>query len=158
MAESLGAGRGWRLRLLKFLAYALCLPFAVFGAYALYFWITYQSIEATSGQMYGLAIGDTKHQAYEKIPEAFRRMAPSADRIYIHVQADDYSARTLAAAPGANVFVETPLDPVGYASFASQDLWVFYVEPSFWNSLTLTFCEQKLCRIYRHRQAFEVLP
>ncbi len=88
----------------KLLIYALCLPFAVCGAYIFYMWVTYESAVVTAGQLYGLSIGDTKREAYEKIPNAFRLMTPSAERIYIYVEADECSGRILAASPGRGFY------------------------------------------------------
>ena len=129
----------------------------VLGAgYVGYLWATYLSEVTTSGEAYGLTIGDSKHQAYEKLPSAFRTLNPADPRVFMEITAEGSTAQALAVEPGKHVMAQTHLDAVGFAALASSNDWQFYVGASYHDSLTLTFCDERLCRIYRQRKRVEL--
>lgn len=137
---------------------ALCSFIALVCAssYGAYLWATYIDEVTTSGQAFGLVIGDSRRQTYEKLPGAFKVVSPKDPRIFMEVTSDSSIAHALAVGPGKHVMVQTYLDPVGFELLSSNNEWQFFVVGSYYDSLTLQFCDEKLCRIYRHRKRFEL--
>lgn len=120
-----------------------------------YYWATYISEPITSGYGYGFVIGDTKLETYKKVPQAFAELNPSDARIFIEIKVDNNAEKLLAITAGHQIVIETLLHEVGFSGFSARQQWEFYFKGSYRDSITLTFCGEKLCRIYRHRQYFE---
>jgi hypothetical protein len=125
------------------------------GAYIFYLWATYIDRAVDSGQAYGLSIGDTKLKTFEKLPIAFEQIG-SGQEIFTEVRADSAMAAKLGVSPGRHVMVQPRLDAFGSGALSAQDQWTFYVGRAHRDFLRLSFCNEKLCRIYRHRKYFEL--
>lgn len=125
------------------------------GAYGFYLWATYIDKAVDAEQAYGLSIGDTKQLTFEKLPSAFSEIGDS-NGIFVEVRADDAMAAKLGIASGRHIMVPPRLDPLGFDTLAASDQWTFYAGPSHRDFLRLSFCDGKLCRIYRHRKYFEL--
>jgi len=120
-----------------------------------YLWCTYIDETVTTGHAYGFSIGDGKLETYKKFPEVLGKLNSHASSIYIEIKVDAEHAELLATKPGYTMMVETLLHDVGYPAFQSKSRWDFYFDGSYFNSLTLKFCGETLCEIYRHRKYFE---
>lgn len=126
------------------------------AAYAFYLWYTYIDETITHGQAYGFVIGDDKLGTYKKAPISLGRLKNHSSSIYIEVKSDSDCAKLLAVKPDYVVMVEALLHDVGYSVFESKNQWDFYINGSYFNKLSLKFCDEKLCEIYRHRKYFEI--
>jgi len=135
----------------------LILVFMVIAAsFFLYFRATYLNEVVTSGSGYGFTIGSSKDETYKKVPAAFFKLSGKDPRIFMEIEVDKGAEQLLGVKSGYRVMVETYLHNVGFQKFASQQQWEFYFEGLYRDSITLTFCGDNLCRIYRHRQYFEL--
>lgn len=124
-------------------------------------WVLYQYLyyideTITEGEAYGLTVGSTKLETYSNIRRAFQKIDPDNPRVFMLRRVSQETSAWALARPGRHLFVETPLEEGWYSELEHENVWEFYVGPSFYNSLTLTFCEDRLCEIYRHRKAFEL--
>ena len=125
-------------------------------AYPFYLWFTYIDESVTVGSAYGFQIGDKKKDVYESLPLKLNNLKEADESIFIQIKVTDEIATTLATRTGFDVMIEPLFHDVGYTVFSSQNTWYFYINGSFFNSLKLEFCEEKLCKIYRHRKYFEL--
>lgn len=129
---------------------------AIAGAYAAYLWLTYIDEITDAGNAYGLVIGETKRQTFEKLPVAFRRVGFEDNEVFTVVQADITLAKSLDITQGRRVMVQPNLSIDGFLDLSAEDRWTFYNEKNYQDFLRLSFCDGELCRIYRHRKHFEL--
>ena len=125
-------------------------------AYPIYLWITYIDETVTSGSAYGFDIGSSKSVAYENLNPAFNKIKNSNDRIFFILKVDSGMEESLATKRDFDVMVESRFHDVGLEKFQGNDNWHFYVNGSVFDTLKLEFCDEKLCRIHRHRKNFEI--
>lgn len=135
---------------------AACVAIVLVLGWALYQYIYYIDETVTEGDAYGLTIGSTKRETYSNIGRVFQRISPDNPRVFILRQVSEETSTWALARPGRHLFVETPLEAGWFSELEHEDVWEFYIGPSFINSLTLKFCEERLCEIHRHRKAFEL--
>lgn len=143
--------------IIKFLTYVAIVILLMIASYIGYLWCTYIDETITSGQAYGFVIGDDKLATYKKAPGALAKLKNHTSTVYMEIKSDADSAKLLAAKPGHTVMVEALLHDVGYPVFKLNNQWDFYFNGSYFNTLSLKFCDEKLCEIYRHRKYFELL-
>lgn len=124
--------------------------------YVGYLWATYIDEATDVGYAYGLSIGDSKRQVFEKLPAAMVQMGAGGRDIFIEIQVNESAGRMLGVDPGKNALVQTRFDLVGLDFWSEQDRWIFHIDGSRRNFLRLSFCGDQLCRIYRHRKYFEL--
>lgn len=112
------------------------------AGYVGFMWITYIDDTVTIGSGYGFNIGETKVEAFQSAKNQFS---------------------------SKNVFILYPLDknnwgPHRKVHFSDEDLsilakremWQFYFDQEYFDSLRLTFKSNSLISIYRHRKKFEL--
>lgn len=120
-----------------------------------YYWATYIDDTTTRGNAYGFKIGESKHETYKKLPGNLRVLEENGGKVFFEIKSTLQTSETLAVMPGFTVMVEAILHDIGFPYFKSQNAWRFYVSGSYFNTLELKFCDDKLCEIYRHRKYFE---
>ncbi len=131
-----------------------CILFLV-ASWLGYFYVTYLDESIVSGSAYGLTIGETKHETYRRLPSAFSQLIEKDRKIFMEVKVEKQAEELLAVRAGNRTMIESRLDDVGFDRFSAMEQWDFYVGGSYRNVLRLTFCGDRLCKIYRHRQHFE---
>ncbi len=124
------------------------------AGYGSYLWSTYIDETVVAGSAYGFTIGDDKQTTYSK---ASAVLTPFPNTVFTLVTVSAETEAVFGGMPGNQLFVQALLFPEGYEAFSEEDIWEFYFEASVWNSIKLTFCDGRLCEIYRHRQYFELL-
>ena len=124
--------------------------------YFFFLWYTYIDETVTSGEAFGLNIGNTKLDTYSKIWGAISDLNYDPSSVYIEIEVNADVSELLATDPGYKIMANTLLHEIGYESFKKEDRWDFYFNSSYFNSLSLRFCEDKLCEIHRHRKFFEI--
>ena len=119
-----------------------------------YLWITYTSITITEGSAYGVSIGMNKEDVYKEARKYIVSNASDRSVLFteLNVSSDD---RTLDLVSG-KYLLQFYYIPANYPHFEKQDKWTFFLEKNRTNSITFSFCDRKLCEIYRHRQYFEL--
>lgn len=129
----------------------------ILGAYISYLWVTYIDDVVTSGTAYGFNIGEDMLTVYKKMPASLLNLKqrPSST-VYFEARSDVNCSKLIAVRPGYRVLVEAILHEEGFSSFKEQEQWEFYFDGSYFNKISLTFCGDKLCQIYRHRKYFEL--
>jgi len=140
---------------IKLIKYLLIIILLIIATSVGYLWLTYIDDTITSGQAYGFTIGDDKETTYEKAPRALSMLKGYNSIVYMEIKSDVDSAELLAAESNHTVMVEALLHDVGYPAFRIKAQWDFYIDGSYFNKLSLIFCDEKLCEIYRHRKYFE---
>ena len=121
------------------------LGIAVIAAlYLIFLWTTYISDEVTEGRKYGYFIGATKEATFERAV-AESQLNP---QMYLYI---NYG-------PRAGDIIQTELSSLSIGDVAEHDRWLLLYDGNnkFSNSLRLTFKNEKLAEIYRHRQYFEL--
>jgi len=152
-------GHSLKSRKVRFKFFAkilICAVTSIFLTCLAYFWYTYIDETVITGQAYGFSIGDDKLTTYKNAAEVLPNLNGDSPSIYIEIKVDVDQAELFATNPDYLVMVKTLLHDVGYPAFQLKDRWDFYFEGSYFNSLTLKFCDEKLCEIYRHRKYFEL--
>jgi len=142
-------------RYIKILLIVPAVPFIAIAIYISYLWATYIDETVRDGGAYGFQIGDSKFDTYKKAGGVLSHIGDSQG-IYIQVKVTKESEELLATRIDYSLLVQTRLHDVGFRRFSEADRWQFYFDGSFFNSITLKFCENRLCEIYRHRKYFEL--
>jgi hypothetical protein len=129
-------------RLAMVLGSIIAIVFIVIISYATYCWFTYIDETVIEGNAYGLNIGDTKLESFEKTKCIYQNK-----EIYILYPLDknDYGPHR-----------KLTFQIEDYQIIKDIDEWTFCFDKGFFNSLKLTFKNGKLVNIYRHRQNFEL--
>lgn len=141
---------------MKYLGCLLLAVISVVALYVAYLGSTYVDDSVTKGRAYGFVIGEKKLQVYRAAQEALASLEEANGNAFIEIEADTDSAKSLGVTPGSRVMVEALMQDVGFAVFDSRERWDFYFEGSYFNKLSLIFCEAELCEIYRHKKYFEL--
>lgn len=129
------------------------LTLIAFLCYGFYIWYTYINDTVTSGNAYGFTIGDSKPETYKK---SYLALSKLSDNVYIEIRVTPEASRLLATNSDHTILASSLLHDVGYPGFEKKNGWGFYFEASYFNSLTLRFCNERLCEIHRHRKSFEL--
>ena len=124
----------------------------IFGC-IFYLWYSYIDETIVSGSAYGFTIGDSKLETYEKTSPALSKLG---DNVYMEIKVTPETAGVLATNPNYTILVSSFFHEVGYPSFETRNRWDFYFNGSYFNKLSLIFCNKKLCEVYRHRKYFEL--
>ncbi|BCO32598.1 hypothetical protein TspCOW1_27010 [Thiohalobacter sp. COW1] len=120
-------------------------------------WITYIDETVVQGTAYGFEIGDSKSETYTKAKWVLLKLSDSGiTPPYIEVKVNNENEELLATKSEYDLLVQTLLHDVGYDRFIEKDVWRFYIDGSYFNSISLKFCQNKLCEIHRHRKYFEM--
>lgn len=125
------------------------------GAYLLYVYVSYVDDKITTGNGYGFSIGDSKLDTYKKASSMPIHLDLGNSPIFIETTIDENNTTSLATNVGYTVMVQTLLHEKGFSIFESKDKWNFYFNGTYFDSLSLKFCNEKLCEIYRHRKTYE---
>lgn len=148
--------RGIKIIIMYYI-YAVIIGIALMiSAYIAYLWYTYIDETITSGEAYGFVIGENKLETYHKAPVNLAASKDHKSTVYIEIKSDPSCAKLLAVKPGHLLMVEAILHDVGYSAFESKNQWDFYFDGTYFDKLSLKFCDEKLCEIYRHRKKFEL--
>lgn len=140
----------------KSLLVALLVIAALAGAYIFYLWATYLDEVTDAGEAYGLVVGESQRKTFDKLPAAFDSVGFDANDVFIEVQADALMAQNLGIAQGRRVMTQPDLSTDGFSTLSIEDRWTFYNQKNYQDFLRLSFCDGRLCRIYRHRKHFEL--
>jgi len=108
---------------------------------AVYLYVTYIDETIFTGSGYEFSIGTTKGATFENVKEIFKNKS-----LYIIFPEDSY---------GAGPFKEINYNS-DYLVFKEKNSWKFYYSNDAWDSIELTFENNKLLSIYRRRQRFEL--
>lgn len=149
--------RGNRLRLWRLLLGALAVAiFSVSVVAALFVFLQFQRVDVVNGDYHGLTIGDTKEVAFGKIGSVIGAISPNDSRIFFIVEVDEPLSHAIGMDVGRHAMVQSNLNPHAYEVLRDSDLWRFYIGASYLDSLTLQFCDERLCRVSRVRRPFEL--
>lgn len=120
-------------------------------------WLTYVDETIIEGSGYGFTIGDNKKDTYKKLRKLQHYVSDAEENIFLEITVDNSNSELFATKLGNKIFVETLLDTDDIKSqFYDHSQWDFYFGGTYFNKLTLKFCKDKLCEIYRHRKNFEL--
>lgn len=122
----------------------------------IYLWSTYISDSVSEGSAYGFTIGETKRQVFDAAAGALRRANPGDSRIFIQQRVSGAAAASWGVSDGFNLMHETLLRESSFGILSKRDRWTFFFSASMNDTLSLKFCGEVLCNIYRHRQRFEI--
>jgi hypothetical protein len=114
---------------------------AIIG-YIIYLRATYICETITSGEGYGFKIGDTKEQVYNKTAELFKD-----GKVFIL-----YPLNEQDFGPHKQIKFESQ----EYKLIEDSNVWEFYFNEGFFDSIRFTFKDDCLVKIHRHRQYFEL--
>jgi hypothetical protein len=122
----------------------------------LYFWVGYINKTVSVGDAYGFTIGDSKIETYKKASGMLKNLSINDSPIFIDVVVTDSSSLLLSTNSGFTVMAQTLLHESGFVNFKEKDKWSFYFHGTYFDSLSLKFCDERLCEIHRHRKRFEI--
>lgn len=110
--------------------------------YATYLVATYIDDTVEKGEAYGFKIADSKEETYKRAKEVFKNK-----KVFILYPLDkqEYGPHK-----------KITFSAEDYQMIDSRDLWEFFFNEDFNDSLTLSFQDDSLVKIYRHRQNFEL--
>ena len=110
--------------------------------YVGWLWLTYIDDTIVSGEGYGLKIGETKIQVFDRAANSFQD-----EKIFILYPIDKR---------GYGPHRKFEFTSAGYQLIKDRNMWKFYYSDGFFDSLKLTFRDEHLIEIHRHRKKFEL--
>jgi hypothetical protein len=130
--------------LYKFLKILIFVLVSILALYVAFLWITYIDNTTTSGSKYGFTIGTSKEEVYDQI---ILQQQPYPD-LYFYVRTGKQSKD----------LIEAPVKSVPLARIKNYERWElqFDGKHEYFNVLKLTFVENRLIEIHRHRKYFEL--
>lgn len=140
----------------KFILGVIFSFFVFLTLFFLYLASAYIDEKFTEGSAYGFSIGDSKEDVFSDSLGSLSSLSSGGGQVFISVKVDNQSSNLLNTSAGYTVMVQTLLNLEEKPSFYNEDSWEFYFEASYFDSLRLSFCDQKLCEIYRHKKMFEL--
>lgn len=127
---------------LKFILVVVVLAVLYVGGWFFYWWITYIDKTVTKGEAYGFKIGQTKEEVYAAARDVF-----AGKSVYILYPLDHQDH-----GPHKEIkFLDSE-----YNLIADRDSWEIYYNQTYFNTLWLSFENDSLIEIYRHRKNFEL--
>ena len=129
---------------LKVIAVLILIPALLIGGLVFYWWVTYIDESVTSGSAYGFTIGHSKQVVAQQFPSI------TEDHPKLHVYVS-YGRRA-----GDNFSI--PANGQAISKLMQHDKWDLLLNGQweFFDSIDLYFENDKLVKIYRHRQNFEL--
>ena len=112
------------------------------AGYVGFMWITYIDVTITVGSGYGLNIGETKVEAFQNAKKQFN----SNDVYILFPLTKEYYG------PHRKVH----FNDEDFSILKERDVWELYFTDSYFDSLKLSFENDSLVSIHRHRQKFEL--
>lgn len=103
----------------------------------------------TSGSAYGITIGNSKQTIFTKLPAVYENAVGKNQKnsVTLHLFFEE---------PHNPTFVSSKLSELDYSEFESSNSWqLFFNTTYFFDSVTLEFCDSKLCEIKRYRYYLE---
>jgi hypothetical protein len=130
--------------LYKFLKTLIFVSVSILVLYVTFLWITYIDNTTSSGSKYGFTIGANKEEVYDQII----LQQQSYPDLYFYVRSGKQSKD----------FIEAPVKSVPLARIKNFERWglQFDGKHEYFNVLELTFTENRLIEIHRHRKYFEL--
>lgn len=114
----------------------------------LYFSTTKESYD--EGQHYGFTIGESKGAVYRMLPRRLQPIATNKNKSAYRVELYNEEQRIPAQ-------INSSFHPSDKAAFSASDKWlIFFDSKFFFDSITLTYCDDKLCQIRRKKQFLEI--
>lgn len=110
--------------------------------YVSYLYISYIDETFLTGTGYGFKVGISKSDTFNKAKEQFK------DKTVYIIYPENSS--------GAGPFKKLSFDKQDKIIFTNKDTWKIYYGKNVWDSIELTFENDKLFSIYRRRQNFEL--
>jgi hypothetical protein len=126
----------------RILLILLAILILTISSYLGYLTLTYIDRQIEEGSAYGFQIGDSKLITYQKAKKVF-----AGKKIFILYPLDK------------NEFgphKEFNFSDDKYVLIADRERWEFLFGEGYWDFLELTFQDDELKTIYRHRQKFEL--
>jgi len=140
----------------RMLTILLVLTSMILVALFSFFRLIYISDEIKSGEKYGLAIGESKRQAFAELDKVAAALETDLENLFVEVRADEAVARATGVPRGAQVMRSVSSEGVRYEDLSQRTQWDLYIGPRHRNFLRITFCGEVVCRLYRHRNYFEL--
>ena len=130
--------------LYKFLKTLIFVSISILALYVSFLWITYIDSTTSSGSKYGFTIGANKEEVYDRII----LQQQSYPDLYFYIRSGKQSKD----------FIEAPVKSVPLARIKNFERWglQFDGKHEYFNVLKLTFTENRLIEIHRHRKYFEL--
>ena len=120
-----------------------------------YLYFTYIDLLTEKGTAYALSIGMSKREAYDRMEEALRAVEGGDGAAFIELPA--ISADTgLPYGPKIAELLPFERSEGTFLALKESNQWDFYLKRNYRDNLRLTFCNERLCEIYRHRKYFEL--
>ena len=110
--------------------------------YLSYFWLTYINETIIAGEGYGFNIGEAKEQVFSNAIKAFQE-----EQVYILNPIDER---------GYGPHEEIEFTSEDYELLKNRNKWDFYYSKNYFDSIKLTFEQDILVEIHRHRKKFEL--
>jgi len=116
---------------------------------------SYESELVVEGVYRNLNIGMEKRVVYEKLPSLLKSI--DDDLVYFRsIEVNEPLSRELGVPEGMSIFVQTRLLSTEFDFFENSESWELFIDGNYGHSITLKFCNNSLCEIYRHEQRFEL--
>lgn len=131
-------------RFLKYLALVISIPVLLLAIYIGYLWATYISDEVYEGSKYGFTIGASREETFANILQAKEKYP----ELFVYVTTGPRAGDRITFAP----------EHSDLQKIVPYDQWDLLIdgEAEFWNNIRISFSNEKVFKIYRHRQYFEL--
>ncbi len=120
----------------------------IIAGFFIFLWISAIDDHITSGEYHGFKIGSTKSETYKFLVESAGSMNIESRVVLSN---DELKKIKEPVSTYSNFTNEE------YHSFENKDQWDLLIQsPFFFDSMSLTFCDERLCKIWRKRDYLEL--
>ncbi len=126
-----------------------------FLAWVAYLYFTYIDLIVESGTSYEISIGMSKRQVYDRLEAALYAVEGGDGNAFIDSTAE-YRSADQKHDPAISGLVAFERNDNTFNFLVESNQWDFFLEKNYRDFLRLTFCDERLCKIYRHRKYFEL--
>ncbi len=120
----------------------------IIAGFFIFLWISSIDENITTGEYYGFKIGFTKNETYK-----FLLASSGSMKLESRVELSNDELKRIKNP----LIINSNFTNEEYHLFENKDEWDLFVEsPFFFDSISLTFCDERLCKIWRRRDFLEL--
>ncbi len=133
---------------LKFMYMLFKFFILIIAAFFIFLWISSIDEKITTGEYYGFKIGSAKNETYKFLLESSGSMKLESRVVLFNDELKRIKNPLI---------INSSFTNEEYQLFENKDEWDFFIEsPFFFDSIRLTFCDERLCKIWRKREYLEL--
>lgn len=140
----------------KIITFLLCSAFVFVISVISIFYLNYKEHIITTGEAFGFEIGTYKSEVYSQLYSNVVAEGQGYTDLYFSLKVPAEIEHVVGVSKDKTILVQSLFNPEYENVFQGRDVWKIYIDADRSDSIRLTFCEDKLCEIYRHKRWFDL--